>query len=325
MLKSLVKRTARTLLRHVPDVSLASSAYLPWPVKEKLAYIEMEARSSAGIGSRASFLPHARHVKRYRTPDCQHFGPVWQYWNSGAGGCPPLIRECMASVRRHTTGRQIIVLSDDTLGDYVTLPAHILAKREQIGATHFSEVLRVSLLAQHGGTWIDATVLLTGGIDEITSFLPFFMFTRPNDPYVISSWFIHSVAGHPLACAMRDLMTTYWVTLDELREYFMFHFMFESAITLHADLREHWKKTPIVFAEAPHLLQKALLTGSSSERLREICSRIPLHKLSWKFPEPAMQEAERIMNWAQSLEVSPTFKPLAAQQMDRPQLICSTA
>jgi hypothetical protein len=301
MLKSLAKQAAKTISRYAPDVSLASSAHLRWPIKEKLAQIEMAIRSVLDLKIRASFLPNARYVKHYRTPDSQRVGPIWQYWNSGADSRPPIIRECMASVRRHTADREIILLSDHTLRDYITLPNHILAKREQMGATAFSDWLRVSLLADHGGTWIDASVLLTGSIDKFTSTSAFFVFTRRNDPWMISSWFIHSVAGHPLACVMRDLMTEYWLIEDEVRAYFMFHFLFESTLTLHADLREIWKNTPTRFAEVPHLLHDALLVGSNFERLRDICRRTPLHKLSWKYSEPVLLEAERIAKWSRDL------------------------
>lgn len=296
--KRLAKPGVKTLLRYTPEVPLASTPYLPWPVKKKLAQFEMAARSLDTARVRASFLPHARYIKPYRMPESRRVGPIWQYWNSGAAGRPPIIQECMDSVRRYASDREIIVLNDDTLSDYVTLPPHVLAKREQIGATHFSELLRVSLLAQHGGTWIDATVLLTGRIDEFTSTIPYFMFTRPNDPYMVSSWFIHSVASHPLVCAMRDILTAYWVTEDRVREYFMFHILFESAITLHADLRGIWKTVPTVFYHSPVLLQNALLAGSDVEHLRDICCRTPLHKLSFKFPGPVQVEAERIAKWA---------------------------
>src|SRR5262249_2011723 len=161
--KSLAKRAAKKLLSHAPDLPLASFVRLPWPVKEKLARVEMAARSPHQLATRAWFLPKARHVKPYRMTDRRHVGPIWQYWHSRAVDCRPLIRECLDSVRRHTSGREIIILNNETLGDYVTLPDHVLAKRERIGATHFSELLRVSLLAQYGGTWIDATILLTGG------------------------------------------------------------------------------------------------------------------------------------------------------------------
>ncbi len=296
-IKPVAHHAAVLLVNHVPTGSLASSERVPWLVRYKLAQIEMIARSVEHIGLRMSFLPDARYVKPYLTPDSHQVGPIWQYWNSGAGGCPIIIAECMASVRRHAAGREVIVLSDDTLRDYITLPAHVVAKREQMGATQFSDVLRATLLARYGGTWIDASVLLTGGIDAITANLPYFMFTKPNNFNMISSWFIHSVAGHPLACTMRDLMTEYWAREDELRAYFMFHFLFECAVTLHSDLRQSWRSTPSVSADSPHSLQNALLAGSEFERLQEICCRTPVHKLSHKFPQSVLLECERIAKW----------------------------
>jgi hypothetical protein len=299
MIKTFARRVSKLLLRHGPDVSLATSAQLPWPLKETLARIEMATRSVIDLKVRASFLRYAWHLEPCPMPDRLCYGPIWQYWNAGLAGCPPIIRECMASVRRHTMGREILVLTDENLHDFVTLPPHALAKREQIGATHFSELLRVSLLAQHGGTWIDASVLLTGRIDDLTSTLPFFAFRRANDPYMVSSWFIHAAAGHPLACAMRDLLTAYWVTQDKVQEYFMFHFLFESAITLHAGLRGMWQKTPTVLAE--WRLQDAINDGSNFDRLKELAGRAPVHKLTWKFSERAMREAVRIAEWTTNL------------------------
>ena len=206
----------------------------------------------------------------------------------------------MASVQRHARGREIVVLDDDTLSDHVTLPAHLLKKRHSMGPTAFSDVLRVNLLARHGGTWIDASVLLTGDIGEVTSNLPFFVFTRANDPYMLSSWFIHSTADHPLVCAMRDLLTRYWAVENQVRAYFMLHFLFEAAVTLHADLRDIWRKMPIVSADGPHLLQMSLDAGSNFERLKDVCRAIPVNKLSYKFPEPVMLQAERIAIWAKA-------------------------
>jgi hypothetical protein len=297
--KSAARLAARALMNHRLDerglgVSLASSPWLPWWIRERLAQLEMLARSDIDLGIRASFLPEARFVKEYPMPDSLRFGPIWQYWNSGADRCPPIVRDCVASVRRHAGNRDIIFLNDDNVRDYATLPTHVWQKRELIGATKFANVLRVSLLAQHGGTWIDTTILLTGGIKEFTPDVPFFTFTQPNDPKHVTNSFIHSAAGHPLVCMMRDLQTAYWLKYDKTREYYMYHFLFESAITLHADLRAIWQKTPIVFLEPTHLLQKALLSGSNFERLQEICRRTPLHKLSYKFPKPVMRQAERV-------------------------------
>jgi len=97
---------------------------------------------------------------------------------------------------------------------------------------------------------------------------------------------------------MRDLLSEYWESENEARAYFMFHFLFEAAVTLHADLRNIWRKMPTISADGPHLLDMGLWAGWNIERLKDICRTIPVNKLSYKYPEPVMLQAERIAIWA---------------------------
>ena len=176
-------------------------------------------------------------------------------------------------------------------------PPYLLAKRDQISPVHFADIVLSYLLAEHGGTWMDTTVFFTGSIDHITSDLPFFAFIRPGDPMVLSSWFIHSAAGYPLMCAMRDILTDYWKTNEVVPNYHYFHFLFECAITLHAELRQAWEAAPLLLSGErgfPRLLQTALNVGLSEEIFQQICRRTPVHKLSWKLPQAALADAKKL-------------------------------
>lgn len=46
--------------------------------------------------------------------------------------------------------------------DYVNMPDYIIRKQQsgEIDLTHFSDILRMMLLAQHGGIWMDSTLLI---------------------------------------------------------------------------------------------------------------------------------------------------------------------
>lgn len=60
-----------------------------------------------------------------------------------------------------------------------------------------SDLIRFSLLEHFGGTWIDATVLLTGKIPEYILESDFFAFRDTfgliENPATISNWLLHSV------------------------------------------------------------------------------------------------------------------------------------
>jgi len=260
----------------------------------------MQQRSRIDLELRASLLTYAAKLAPSQAPGQLVIGPIWQYWHSGRDNAPEICRTCLDSVCHFAADRPITILDDSSLHQYVHLPSHILARRGQMSITHFSDILRSHLLAEHGGTWIDATVFLSGSIEHITSNLPFFALTRPNDPLMLSSWFMHSVRGHPLMCALRDMLTDYWQENELLLHYNLLHFLFECAITLHSGLRRSWERTPFVLSGEHGLarkLQAALRAGLSQAFFHEICSQTPVHKLSWKIGNTALAEAEKLRAW----------------------------
>ncbi len=84
-------------------------------------------------------------------------------WLQGEESAPPLIKACINSIRKHIPNRKIQIITESNYGNYVHLPEHILQKfREgKISYAHFSDLIRISLLCEFGGTWCDATVLCT--------------------------------------------------------------------------------------------------------------------------------------------------------------------
>jgi hypothetical protein len=261
----------------------------------------MQQRSPFNLEVRTSLLEYAARLKPSPEPHRRKSGPIWQYWHSGRDNAPDICQTCFDSVKLYAADREITILDDNSIDRYIRLPSHILAKREQITPIHFADIVLSYLLAEHGGTWIDTTVFLTGSIDHITSKVSFFAFTRPNDPMVLSSWFIHSAAGHPLICAMRDMLTDYWSANEVVPDYHYFHFLFECAITLHAKLHRDWQAVPVLLTGHhgfPRRLQDALNVGLSESVFHDICKRTPVHKLSWKLPEAALAEAKKLPEFA---------------------------
>jgi len=216
----------------------------------------------------------------------QQNGPVWQLW-ANDGPVPAVVRRCMESVRHHIGMRDHRILDAHTYSDYITLPPHIEAKREVMGWTHFSDVLRVNLLAEHGGIWLDATVMLTGPVPDEMGCLPFFAFTRPEDPFLLSSWCMQSAVGSALTVALAQMLDRYWAEHDELVDYFLLHFLFEAAVTGNRRLRAQWLEVPVHSHVPPHRLQDAFAEPFDEQRLTDLLRSSWIHKLTWKPPEAA--------------------------------------
>ena len=247
-------------------------------------------RSDAMLEPRLSLIDLALGSPRPPAPDADGIaGPIWQFWDRGAEHAPDVVRMALGSVERHAWA-PVRLVTDATIADWVTLPDVVVAKRHLMTPTHFSDVLRLHLLAAHGGCWMDATVMLTGPRPRVIANAPFFAFTRPEDPFLLSSWYLQSPAGDPLVRAWRDALVRYWEQHDTLVDYFLCHFLFEALVTCQAWARRRWMATPVVSFEGPHRLQSMLPMPYVRDDVEAVLQQEWLHKLTYKMdgtPDPA--------------------------------------
>lgn len=158
--------------------------------------------------------------------------PIWQMWWQGVDQCPDLVRICLDSVQRHAGGRPVRIVTQETLADYVEIPGHIYDKLASgaMTITHFSDIARVFLLAAHGGTWIDAAVLLVNPIPKTVTDDPFFAYrvTTSNIKVahcLFASQFMHARPGHAIPVSLCRALTNYWQNENTLADYFLFQYM----------------------------------------------------------------------------------------------------
>ena len=87
---------------------------------------------------------------------------IWIFWWQGENATPLIVQRCINSIKRHSVGYNIVVITGNNIQDYITLPEKILSKvGKTLSYTHFSDLVRLALLSSYGGGWIDATLMLT--------------------------------------------------------------------------------------------------------------------------------------------------------------------
>lgn len=177
---------------------------------------------------------------------------IWQFWQQGIDeNTPKLVRTCLDSVQKYRGRYEVIVLSRETLGDYLEeLPGFVWEKFGKGGFVFpkIANLVRLQLLSAYGGVWLDATIYLTGPIDESWLKMDFFVLQRtetpPADLKIFTrfdplglSWeeasFIRMqnsfmIAG-PHNKIIDDLLSmhlAYWKKEDEIGHYFFFQMMF---------------------------------------------------------------------------------------------------
>lgn len=253
----------------------------------------MSSRNGKELEARAKLLQYAlperlsyhQNLSSPATTSCE--GPVWLYWAQGRDHAPPIVQSCLKSVERHLPDRDIIILDDNSIGRYIQ-PHPVAAERvKSKSRAHFSDMIRVELLHKYGGTWMDATVFLAGTPRQDMMNSEFFAFTRNADPYLLSNWFLTARPEHPLISAMREMLISYWLENEQLINYFIFHHLFECAVTINDDLKAEWQKAPRYSSYQAHEMQNRLMHAFNAPTFKAIKYIMPVQKLTYKVNSPA--------------------------------------
>jgi hypothetical protein len=244
---------------------------------------------------------------------------IWILWLQGLDNAPLLVRNCYASWVKQNSGWEIILLDENNIRNY--LPKI----HPNITNQALSDILRINLLADHGGVWVDATCFCTKPLDEwlsVNMTTGFFAFERPGPDRMISSWFLAAVKGNYLISAYRVKVNTYWeqnphlsyiadskwrwinkrlesrdrsiwfgaiaTKIFKVYPYFWFHFLFEYIYLRDKIFKEIWDATPKISADIPHtILFAGLYNLLNSDIKMNIDQKLsPLYKLTWKQEAP---------------------------------------
>lgn len=221
---------------------------------------------------------------------------VWVCWLQGMDQAPEIVKICNESLHRYIKDREIIVITEENIGDYVTFPEHIQRKYKQskIPMAQYSDLLRVELLVKYGGTWIDSSVLCTGDRfpkEMLDSDLFFFQFLREGSdkPTGISNWFITASSNQKMLLVLRDMLYRYWQDYDCLVAYFVFHIFFAM---IARQMPEELAAMPRISNKYCFYLEHRLADEYDEQWLKELTDRCCFHKLNGRL----WDEAERKEN-----------------------------
>lgn len=223
-------------------------------------------------------------IRRSRNSDPR----VWTYWDNSDFGDPEIISLCAKS-QTSAFGSRLKVLSPKDLPEFVQHRSVLEAQdRYEISKTHFSDLLRLSLLESHGGLWLDASVYITRTPDIGLFDSGLFFFLRPNDPFRLSVWCMYSRPQNYLIRLWLKALMKFWRDHEELIHYFQMHFVFEAMVLLDPQAMQHAMSFPAYSAIRPHLVQSHLRNCSETHLvpLLTMLESSWIHKLSYKDVPP---------------------------------------
>ena len=245
-----------------------------WAKKHVRKYVE-EAIKNLDINSLQNEICHDSKI-------------IWQYWHQGEENAPLLIKKCFESVKKFHPDYEVKVLSFDTISDYVKLPSkyYDLLEQKKIPIAIFSDVLRLYLLRQYGGIWIDSTIYLTDNLGEDILNSDFMVMQKDVKTdaaeNIMSCFFIRSKSNAVLLELIKNSIENYWRDNDYLVNYFIFEHIATLIAFSNNDLQKLWDKMPYYSAENAGILQTKLFDNFDENEFKEIKNLTNIHKLTYK-------------------------------------------
>lgn len=276
-------------------------------LKKKDEYIigDIERKCSSVISSSDTYRVTVSKSRRVDEP-------IWVFWWTGEETAPEIVKACIKSIRRNANGHRVIFLSKDNLHDYVTLPDFIEKKHNDgnIGHAHYSDIVRISLLAEYGGVWIDSTVFISQPIPDYL-FSERFYTARSvdNEAFYFSrsrwvGYFITGAKDFPLFAFVRDMLFSYWKVTDRIIAYLLLDYLFDIACRYLPEVADTINALP-----NNNLLRGELMTRINEPFSAELFDRLEhgdtfLSKLSWRYGSPvAITKEGKKTNYGHIIEL----------------------
>ena len=90
---------------------------------------------------------------------------IWILWYQGLAEAPFIVRKCIDSWVKENPGWDVVILDKDNLGEYMVLDLPD-EKLTNLSLTTQSDMVRLQLLSEYGGVWVNSTTLCMKPLDD---------------------------------------------------------------------------------------------------------------------------------------------------------------
>lgn len=293
-------------LKHkIEDHMLLGSIYDNIMIKTKYRNKKLSFLYNVMVAQKHRMLYYKQFRKKYlnrctanpvweNQPKVINNDTVWFCWLQGIENAPKLVKRCLESLQRNIPDKKIIIIDSSNLTDYVNLPDYIIEKWKKgiIENAHFTDMVRLELLIQKGGYWIDSTVLCTDSsmldiIDKQPLFMySFYYFGFNPEIMELNNWFIKSCTNNNILCLLREFLYTYWKENNRAVNYFMTQLFLTMAVEYYED---EYKKMPVVSQVDAHVLATYIGEPFDADKYQLLKKSTGFHKLSTRFEQELIQ------------------------------------
>lgn len=215
---------------------------------------------------------------------------IFMYWKQGWDNAPKLVKKCLKSVKENCGEHPLLLLDETNIHDFIRLPEYIEEYHNKglIKEALYSDMLRICLLEEYGGYWMDATCYLSAQIPKEVECSEFFMFSSPllpewSSPLKGSNWFLHSIRGNYILHCIKNFLFNYWKNKHYLINYYIFHITLAAIINNDKDALYMWNHMPYICNMNPHVFQFNFKKSYDKDSYDFLLTQCFVHKLTYKY------------------------------------------
>lgn len=194
---------------------------------------------------------------------------IYIYWNAGFDEAPAICRLCVQSWIEKNPDWNIHLLDDKKIADMGLLTDLNLPNN-----TKFANWLRLELVHNYGGLWVDATLYCQVPLDywlpELMSKSDTFLFNKIDDR-LVDVWFIAAHKGSELIRRYKEEYARLWRSQKSVSyPYFAVQYLFEFLVTYDKEFYAEWIK-----------MVRSFVYKNLPEKYAQFTDE-PVKKLTWK-------------------------------------------
>lgn len=236
----------------------------------------------------------------------EHPKVIWWCWLQGLDKAPEIVKACHRSLQKNLKDYEIRIIDSENWSQYVQLPNYIVERwnKKQIPPALFPDLLRLQLLIEHGGSWIDSTVLCTGFSTQKTQIAqkyleaPLFLFQYTPEGTTknisISNWFISAHSNNEVLMTVRDMLFAYWKDYNCTLDYYIFHLFFAMVAEQYP---EQIVAMPYGYSVWSITLMHHLGDTFNQEQWDKLISKVSFHKLAYRLSDDIKNNKDNYYNY----------------------------
>ena len=238
---------------------------------------------------------------------------IWLLWLQGweDDNVPWLVKQVRKSWEILNPTWNIELVSNENLEEYIDVPPYLHRVKSSAAK---SDIIRLSLLATHGGVWADATLLCMMSLDDwlFDAIQPtgFWMYHGRDYGKGPASWFIISQRQSYIIKKWKEECDLYWSNRTEEHDYFWMDEIFTNLYKTSIAFAKEWDNVPYLWCEA--IGQSHMLAGKvfdDTPDLKHILRHNPPYVLKLShhgFGDPNINTSLRQTNAYTAIEIALT-------------------